>query len=433
MIMGNSKANSESGEKFDYYKLPGFKQRKLLECLAKKIEKFLKTSEMKPKFSTSQIMDEVGLEVLEKSIDSRAFGTVIKNLYSEGYIRLGYHLLSKLADKLHAKSGFGKLEKILVVAGSDAVRFARAAGEDFINRLVEISKYKRDRYKNSKDEQILNIGLISGRTTGSVIRAVLKLDWKKDIGINVDNLPYVRVFSLNGCLTLPAFLSGNSSILAYELNEKINSEAGKNIAQAYGLSAPLLVKNEQLEHEDHAPQTFEILKFTEPYRVRSKLQNNNKKRKSYNANETKLDIVLAGVGELPIRRESKSCDKLTSEPVTSGEGSIFYNLAKEFGFDMDKIISAEHIVGDIAFTAIRSDGESAKLCKNGTEYVFYSAVQLPILEAMAADKNKSVILVARDDENKYKVPAIYASIAERHRYASRLVLDEETARKLHRY
>jgi hypothetical protein len=253
------------------------------------------------------------------------------------------------------------------------------------------------------------------------------------MGVNIDNLPNVRVFSLNGCLALPAFLSGNSTILAYELSEKINSVAGKKIAQAYGLSAPLLVEKDKLKFHDEAPQTFEIVKFTEPYRVYSKLKGDNRKKKTIDANETKLDLALAGVGELPLTSKIKSPNEKSSEPLASGEGSIFYNLAKEFGFDMDKIIFEKRIVGDIAFTAIKSNGEIAELIKNDTEYTFYSTVQLPVLEAMVADNNKSVILVARYDENKYKVPAIYASIAERHQYASRLVVDEETALKLIHY
>ncbi|HUW83967.1 MAG TPA: hypothetical protein VMZ31_14375 [Phycisphaerae bacterium] len=59
---------------------------------------------------------------------------------------------------------------------------------------------------------------------------------------------------------------------------------------------------------------------------------------------------------------------------------------------------------------------------------------LPVLEAMASDPDKSVILVARHQEGKYKVPAIFASVAgERHQYASKLIIDEQTAERLLRY
>ena len=124
-----------------------------------------------------------------------------------------------------------------------------------------------------------------------------------------------------------------------------------------------------------------------------------------------------------------------------------------FEHDMDEMIETERIIGDIAFTAIRGDGEPVPLRRRrrseadksntaaessqsdeDTQYVIYSAVTLPVLAAMAKDSNKSVILVARYEEGKYKVPAIFASVAgERHRYASRLIIDEETARRLLHY
>ena len=68
------------------------------------------------------------------------------------------------------------------------------------------------------------------------------------------------------------------------------------------------------------------------------------------------------------------------------------------------------------------------------EYMFYTAARLPIVEAVARDPRKAVLLFARNVRGRYAIPALFASIAgERHRYASRLVTDEETAKQLLHY
>lgn len=377
-----------------------------------------------------QIMDAL-------KVDVRQFDLFLRRLYEGGYLRLGCHRLTDRAKELKAKF-HDELEEVTVVAGSDEGRFAQAAAEDFIKCMVQIGTQKKAKNANA----FLNVGIVSGNTTGSVIRAAMNMNWPKDlVGVNVANLPPIRVFALNVCLTEPKHLPGNATILVYQLAEKIRTHGGK--ADSFGLSAPLMVKQEELPGVDRAPQTFEVLRYTQPARVLEKLKQLKEDTARIHETTTELDIVLTGVGELPGQGAKKT-----------QRGSIFYNLAKEHGFDMDTIIARERIVGDIAFTAIRSDGAPVALQKQDdlaegkaadptseatqgkvTEYVFYSAVQVPVLEAMATDKNKSVILVARQDgPEKYKIPAIFASIAgEGHRYASRLVVDEETANKLCRY
>jgi DNA-binding transcriptional regulator LsrR (DeoR family) len=378
-----------------------------------------------------KIMDDL-------KVDSRQFDKFLRHLYRDQYLQIRYHRLSELADKLKEKDGFKDLQEITVVAGSDKDRFARAAAEGFIKRMVELARHKRQ-----AGEGYLNVGIVSGSTTGNVIGEAMKMKWSQDLqdasfrelGVTV------RTFALNVCLTAPEHLPGNATILAYQLASKIKDEGG--LAEGYGLSAPLIVKKDDLILVDEAPETFDVLRYTEPARVQRKLD---KMGKSVDApTDTQLDIVLTGVGELPGPGQAGD-----QEP----EGSIFYTLATGHGFDMDAIIKRERIVGDIAFTAIRSDGTSVALKKHdhggnaeekdsqqdswdydgGTEYMFYSAVQMPVLSEMAKKSDKSVIVVAKHDPKKYKVPAIFASIAgQKNRCASRLVVDEETARQLYRY
>lgn len=424
MSKRTKRQRQDNSGKFQFEKMSAEQQRECLEKFAKELQCFLETK----KGGRAEIMENVG-------VDIRNFEKLLLHLHQDGYLQIGYHRLSELADDLKKKAGFRDLEGITVVAGSDERRFARAAAEDFIKRMMELGRLKHQR----KGEQPLNVGIVSGNTTGSVIREALSMKWGKDLqDAHVAAIPRIQVFALNVCLTVPKHLPGNATILAYQLAEKIKEEGGK--ADGYGLSAPLIVKAEGLAEVDEAPQTFEVLQFTEPYRVREKLRKMGKPVDGIKETDTDLDIVLTGVGELP------------GQGAGGQKGSIFYNLAKDHEFAMDSIIAREHIVGDIAFTAIKSDGTTVSLRKHdhpggengaqagsgnsgeGTEYFFYSAVRVPILEAMAKEKDRSVILVARHNEEKYKVPAIFASIAgEGHRYASRLVIDEQTASKLCRY
>jgi len=103
---------------------------------------------------------------------------------------------------------------------------------------------------------------------------------------------------------------------------------------------------------------------------------------------------------------------------------------------MQRLVKEKHIVGDIGFTAITSTGDPVCLEKDGEELVFYSAARVPVLEWMAKQRGKSVILVAQSDKSrkKDKVPAIYASIAGyNHQYVSHLITDEPTCHELLRF
>ncbi len=430
------------------------RRRLMLESFARALYRFLVSSEKQPGSSKQAVLAAVE-DASGQNLDPRQFDAFLKHLFADGYLRLGYHRDSDRAEQLRGMTNFKELKGITVVAGSDPARFARAAAEDFIQRMLQIGEMKKAA-GGGPDEQVLNVGIVSGSTTGMVISALMDAeDWSKQLDVRAGELPRVRVFALNVCLTVPEHLPGNATILAYQLAKKINVEAGRpDLARAYGLSATLLVKEgEELEEQDEAPQTFDVLRFTQPYRVQKKLKERGELKGKPEPTDTELDIVLTGVGELP--RERQGGGPAKGRGVSPG--SIFYNLAEQFGFRMDEMIAAEHIVGDLAFTAIRADGEAVPLSgkyrtitkglgpvstqgqgqddDEKTKYVFYSAVQLPVLAAMAVDhQHKSVILVARHSEGKYKVPAIFASIAgERTRYASRLVIDEETARGLAHY
>jgi hypothetical protein len=470
--MGRKKRTSgASGSRFRLESQPLAGRRELLESFSRELEKALDSSrgasEPLRDVGRKGIMDAVGKATGFK-LDVRQFDSFLQHLYDGGQLRIRPYLVAERAEALRKKKNLGGLQGITVVAGRDRDRFAQAAAEDFIRRMFEIGNAKRTGPR--AEEAWLNVGIVSGNTTGLVVGAAKDLKWARDLDMIASDLPPVRVFALNVCLTGPGHLDGNATILAQQLAKKIDDEANEDgKAQAYGLSAPLIVEERRLRDVDRAPQTREVLEFTEPCRVAGATPERGGSGSATGATHTELDIVLTGVGELPrrVRKEARDepspgGEKARDRGKASGaksesQGSIFYKLAKQVGeqfdFDMDEMIETERIVGDIAFTAIRADGEPVPLrrrCRNeadksnmaaessqsdeDTQYVIYSAVTLPVLAAMARDSSKSVILVARYEEGKYKVPAVFASIAgERHRYASRLIIDEETAQRLLHY
>lgn len=435
------KGSETRGRRLNVGQLAAPQRRELLEHFARYLVEFLETPDSG--LTKSDVLNRAGKKVLGHNIEVRQFENLLQALYQDHYLRIGFRQLYERSAQLAKR--FDKLQTVLVVAGASEANFAEAAAEDLVRQLARIGTLKRS---GKKGNGVLNVGIISGSTTGSVVRAAIRMDWSKAFGIDAARLPPVRVLALNVCLTVPKHLAGNSTILAYQLAEKIKTESGGTVnAEPYGLSAPLVTERTALRRIDEAPQTFDVVRITEPFRVKDKLAKQGASATTrIEESSTDLDVVLTGVGELPTTgREGQP-----GRPRSAG--SLFYNLAKEFGLNMEAIVAENHIVGDVAFTAIRSDGEPVPLRRTGgagdtdadgaeesdirpdAEYLFYSAVQLPVLEKIAEDPNKAVILVARYSEEKDKVPAIFASIGgARHRYASRLIVDEQNGERLLRY
>lgn len=407
-------------------------RRDLLENAAASLLRLLRSEEEreKGKLKLEDMLDEVGKSIGRK-VNTNQLGNILKELYGDQYLRIGHLRLSERSDALTGKFG---LRRVTVVAGRSEDRFAQAAAEDFIEVLRGVAQAKKQARKDGQDRSrgdALNIGIVSGSTIGAVIRVVTATNWSQERGIDWNFLPAkVRVFALNVCLTIPQHLPGNSTILAYQLAEKLSAETkGRSVVEAYGLSAPLLVAKQELGRIDAAPQTIDVVEHTEPYRVHEKIREKNGEGGAGTIQETdtELDLVLTGVGEKP-----------PGDGLGNPESvSIFYDLAKQFEIDMTALERESRIVGDIAFTAIKSNGEPVPLMKGEEEYIFYSAVRIPVLEAMVRSPNKAVILVARAVPGKDKIPAIFASVggfgSTGHRYASHLIVDEETATQLFHY
>lgn len=440
-----------AGPKFSLEGVSRNQRQTLLDAFARELERYLASTEGVGGGRRRELMHALGKEVIGRPIDARQFDPFLRALYEDGVLGVRHRLLSEPSAALGRRRGFRDLQDITVVGGTDDVQFARAAARDLVQTMFRLAA-ARPRKKG----QHLDIGIVSGSTIGSVIRAARELNWSDELGLDALDLPAVRVFPLNVSLASPDQVAGNAMILAFELAEKINAEVAARLessgrsataretrAEAFGLSAPLLARTGQLHEFDLLPQTFDVVRCTEPYRVRERLESPRSKRK-IGETDTELDIIVTSVGELPVgTSHSAAADAMRpDDEVPRGrDGSTFYLLAEQFEFPMKEWIQQERIVGDIAYSAIRSDGTPVPLRKQSAddpsvedEYLFYTAARLPVFERMAQDSDKAVILIARHAPDRYMIPALFASIAgERHRYASRLVTDEETAKQLLHY
>lgn len=398
-----------------------YEQQEIFECFARKLEESLDETRPNRPLGRQGVIQAVNEECGEKwgpqfrKLDPRKFNELMEGLYREGYIQFRHRRRYDLSEKLLKREpAFSALDKIIVVGGSDKERWGQAAAEEFIKCMFEAADHKAR--QGSGDS--LNCGLFSGNTTAQLIHSAIAINWNEHFGRKVSDLGNVRIFALNLHLTGPKHIWGNATILAAELAAKINKEAGgKQIAKPYGLwGPPLLIEKSKLAAVDNESQNAEVLQYTEPDRVQEELSvTEGQHRKITQKTDSELDIVLTGVGALPENQEDHSAD------------SIFYRLAREFKINIEDLRSTYRTIGDIGFTAITSHGEPVALRKEEKEYIFYSAAQIEILEAMAQDPNKSVFLVARD---KNKVPVIHASVAGKHKYATHLIMDEPTCSSL---
>jgi len=440
----SSERMASGEERFNVRLLTPAQRRRLNEIFARHLIQWLQD----PKAEGIRgwgLLEKVGQEFYPlisrkpDKIDVRQFAVLLKCLFQDGYLQLRPPLI---ADRVNAlEERFDPLRAV-VVAGVSADDFGKAAAAKFVSEMARIGKRKKEL------GQDLYLGVVSGSTCAEAVRAATdpNADWAADYDVDCRDLPKINLLALNVCLTEPQFLFGNATILVHQLAEKINQQSRKPIARAYGLSAPLVVRRSELPRIDQLPQTFEVVRFAEPKRVEEKLRQEGQRSgqaafPELKEDATSLDIVLTGVGERPPQAASE-------------EESIFLKLAKGFAalydLDIDDLFKEERIVGDIGFYPIRGNGDRVALkarrrgdtndhadaasSGEGEEILFYSAFSLPILEAMARQPDKAVILVARHTTGKDKIPAIYAAVSgKNHRYASMLIVDELTAKALEHY
>lgn len=380
---------------------------------------------------------EWALNLDKGALDVRQFDNFLIALFREGYLLITPRTLTSIARKI--ETHFANRVHITVSAGRSQHRFARVACAEFLREIVDLGKRKRIR--GGKE---FNIGIVSGRTTKGVVDALRNKDWATEFGVDPQSLPenmIINVFALNVSYTSPPYFSSHANILAQNLADEIERMRGLGSARAYGLNAEVIVKKDRLKEVDTLPQTRDVLKCTQPSRARQENPDG----------ATELDIVLTGAGPAGRPRianvegnekDTTLQDRAHEEPP-SLRGSIFYELisqARSLNLDFEHL-EAKHVVGDLAYNALGSDGEFVPLLdKDGSEFFCYSAATIDVLDNMTQDKNKSVILVVQSTEENNKTPIIYACLGGRHSksggtvcHVSHVIIDEYTASDLKNY
>lgn len=327
----------------------------------------------------------------------------IRQAYGEGAITIQTPEVRSLRDKLNEN---WRGPRYHVLRADDHRFFFEGAATVFLRELDDVlSKHKGD--------SVFNVGIVSGRTTGGVVERLCSQDWSKHL--RREKLPTkINVFALNVSQT-SGFqeLSGNANILAFQFARKLIEEcpAGSKI-EAFGLSTELLQTLDERAISDIRPQTRNVLAYTNPERLRRSLESRGEDVTDEIPEVSQLDVIITGVGTI--------------------RDSLFRDYCSYYDVDINHLKNVQHIVGDIAYCPVTRVGEHRQLSKNNSEYQFYSAVSLDVLAYLSSQKDKRVILVARNAPERDKVDPIHAAIAGATQYCNVLITDHETADKLHK-
>jgi len=317
----------------------------------------------------------------------------------------------------------------LVKAWGNCRYYCLNANDDtyFFNWAARVFLEELDDLLKKLDKETLNIGVVSGRTTGRMIQAVSSMSWYDNI-IQLNRVPgKVGIYALNVTQTYEyEQLEGNSNVLAWQLARKFREVCPEREIEAYGLSTDLFQSYEDSRKSDTRPLTKEVIEVTDPERLGASLAAQEVSEESSPMLESQ---GRAGDEEPPPAAQSPmgSADETERDVTTdldlviTGVGpwgdSLFRRYCQE-----NEIEIGEDIVGDIAYWPVNRWGDQVEMMKDGRKYVFYSAIRLDVLKSMVNARTKKVIAIARGPK---KVKAIYAAV--RKPYCDVLITDAETA------
>ncbi|MFX0204166.1 MAG: sugar-binding domain-containing protein [Candidatus Hodarchaeota archaeon] len=318
------------------------------------------------------------------------FLEILKEAYRRGYVMIRSPVDQQLCDKFRQWVGLSsKLEPYILKGKSDDRTFSLKAAE---TSLI----YLRRLLINDKIPEV-NIGIVSGSSTGSLVEALVTSNLWEDV-MGEEEIEKVKgrdvkvnVIALNATPVKGWELQGDANISAFNLalllKKKLEKESDDikpiGIINAFSLG-PSEKKMET------SPIDREILEITDPNRLKN------------DGSKSKLDIVVTGIG--------------------SPEDSIFTQI-----MNSEKIEIPEETVGDVVFTPVDKDGNELPLTKHGVSHSVYSAIRLETMRQLV-DSGSVVMLVARNARRGRpvnKTPAIRAAI--RGRYINVICTDENTA------
>lgn len=332
---------------------------------------------------------EAGLSSPNKFLD------ILKEAYRRGYVVIRSPINQSLCDKFRQWVGLSsKLEPYILKGEPDDRTFSLKAAE---TALI----YLRRLLLNENIHEV-NIGIISGSSTGSLIDALVTTNLWEDVMAEEDVKKvknrdvHINVIALNANPVIGWELQGDANISAFRmavlLKEKL-SKREKDVTPIGTTNAFLVLQDSSENKKEVSPIDPELLKITDPKRLDSK------------ASGSKIDIIITGMG--------------------STEDSIFTQIMEKEGIKIP-----EGAVGDVMYSPVDKFGKELPLTKGGVNYTVYNPIRSVTMKELV-ESGSVVLLVARNSRRGRPVNKTHAiRAAIRGKYINVICTDENTASEI---
>jgi hypothetical protein len=323
------------------------------------------------------------------------FSNWLNAAYDQGYLRLETNDDNETQNLLtnYINASLKKVIFCNVTSGQpDNEMFALFAAEKI---LYEIRTFL---YNKNKDS--LNIGIVSGTSTGETINQLVRSRLWDDLINNEEVKPVekeIRIIALNITPAHGRELYGNAIASVVALSSFIQEKLPACTVTPYGLTSPLVVDEIQRRENDRTNK--EAIRFVDPTRCQPSEDR-----------ESELDIVITGVG--------------------STVNSVFTQAIENVDIEMPK-----EFIGDVAYIPVDIHGELLHLKKKhgGEEVFIYTLLSAKLMKRLV-NQNKKVLLIARntrmfkdvkESDRPNKIQAIKAAILGG--FCNSLITDRNTA------
>jgi hypothetical protein len=324
------------------------------------------------------------------------FLEIIKEAYKQNFIVIRAPIDQQLCDKFRQWAGLAcKLEPYIIKGKPDDKTFALQTAETFLI-------YLRRLLLNSHIEEI-NIGIISGSSTGSLVDQLTSSGlWDEIIPAEemdrIDNKT-IKIIALNANPVEGWELQGDANIstlhLAMLLKTKLCGQNKKNVVTPHGISSASQVTYYEESSHEQGSMDRKILEITDPKRLGNSKPNA----------RSKINIIITGIG--------------------SRKDSIFSQI-----MEAENIAIPSDTVGDVAYSPVDKNGKSLPLKKGNKSCSVCSAIRLETMRQLV-ENGAVVMLVARNSRRGNPVDkseAIRAAI--RGKYINVICTDEVTAQEI---
>lgn len=326
------------------------------------------------------------------TMSTKRFFWLMREAYRRDFLVLRWPIDDDTCEKMRNWAGHQEIafmKKFYVATGRpDDWSFSLGAAERLMIILKELLL--------KKHLETLNIGIVSGSSTASVVKRLVESNLWKDImaGHAVTENKKINIIALNATPVTGWELEGNANIATLMLATMLGDKLGKERVRPYGISTDLVIKHQDLETVDGRPANRRVLEIADPQRVAA-------------GPNSKLNLVITGVG--------------------TPANSVFEQVLSSEGINMPN-----KIVGDVAFWPVDENGQELHLMKDSERYIIYSAIGLKTMEYLATKaKDRTVVLIARNSrrgEDVDKTKAIRAAI--RGNYVNEIFTDTKTAEEV---